>query len=132
MKPAASPAGGRARRSSSAHLTLLARLEAGGKAPRLMMAVPKKLVPSSPVRNLVRRVLREAHRTAVRSHPSLLDWSLRFQLVRIPVDPCLPEADEKGRVIRAFRRRPTDGLLKRGLRAEADQLLGRPPWGAAP
>jgi hypothetical protein len=132
VKPAAPTAGARARRSSSAHLTLLARPDAGGVAPRLMMAVPKKLVPSSPVRNLVRRVLREAHRAAVRSHPTLLDWSLRLQLVGIPVDPVLPQADDKGRAIRPFKRRVTDGLLKRGLRAEADQLLGRPPWGATP
>lgn len=97
-----------------------------------MMAVPKKLVPSSPVRNLVRRVLREAHRAAAQSSPGVLEWSLRFQLVRIPVNPDLPEVDDKRRVLRPFRRRPTDGLLKRGLRIEADQLLGRAPWGAAP
>ncbi|MFZ9405790.1 MAG: ribonuclease P protein component [Burkholderiaceae bacterium] len=131
MKPAASPAGARARRSNSAHLALLARLDAGGKAPRLMMAVPKKLVPSSPVRNLVRRVLREAHRSALMTHAPLADWSLRLQLVKLPTNPELPETDAKGQGIRPFRRRPTDGLLKRRLRVEADELLRRAPWGRA-
>jgi len=129
VKPAASSAGARARRSNSAHLALLARLDAGGKAPRLMMAVPKKLVPSSPVRNLLRRVLREAHRSALNLHSPLGDWSLRFQLVKMPVNPELPQTDEKGRAIRPFRRRPSDGLLKRRLRVEADELLRRAPWG---
>jgi hypothetical protein len=94
-----------------------------------MMAVPKKLVPSSPVRNLLRRVLREAHRSALNLHSALGDWSLRLQLVKMPVNPELPETDEKGRAIRPFRRRPTDGLLKRRLRVEADELLRRAPWG---
>jgi hypothetical protein len=129
MTPAASPAGARARRSSSAHLTLLARPEPAVRVPRLMMAVPKKLLPSSPVRNLVRRVLRESHRAALLRHPPLRDWSLRLQLVRVPVDPLIPETDDKGRAIRPFRRRPTDGVFKRRIRAEADELLGRSPWG---
>jgi hypothetical protein len=94
-----------------------------------MMAVPKKLLPSSPVRNLVRRVLRESHRAALARYPGLGDWSLRLQLVRVPVDPDRPEQDDKGRAIKPFRRRPTDGLLKRRLRAEADDLLARAPWG---
>jgi hypothetical protein len=132
MTPAASPAGARARRSSSAHLTLLARPEAAEGVPRLMMAVPKKLLPSSPVRNLVRRVLRESHRAALLEHPSLHDWSLRLQLIKVPVDPLAPEKDATGRLIKPFRRRPTDGLLKRRIRAEADDLLARRPWGRGP
>ena len=94
-----------------------------------MMAVPKKLVPSSPVRNLFRRVLREAHRSALGEYPPLADWSLRLQLIKMPVNPDLPETDAKGRAIRPFRRRPTDGLLKRRIRVEADELLRRAPWG---
>ncbi len=129
MTPAASPAGARARRSSSAHLTLLARPEPAERVPRLMMAVPKKLLPSSPVRNLVRRVLRESHRAALVRHPGLRDWSLRLQLVKVPLDPQIAEKDASGRAIKPFKRRPTDGLLKRRIRAEADDLLGRPPWG---
>jgi hypothetical protein len=96
-----------------------------------MMAVPKKLIPSSPVRNLVRRVLREAYRASVVRHPPLGQWSLRIQLSRVPTDPGRPESDDKGRPVKPFMRRPSDGLLKRRLRAEADELLSRAPWGRA-
>ena len=89
-----------------------------------MMAVPKKLVPSSPVRNLIRRVVRESHREIARG--GLLDaLSVRVQLAAVPVDPAAPTAGPDGRPRRAFARRPTDGALKRLVRAEADGLLGR-------
>lgn len=93
------------------------------------MAIPRKLVPSSPVRNLMRRVIREAHRQAASTHAQSLgpqgDWSVRFQLVKIPVDPTISERNVRGQAVRAFARRPADRTLKRQVRAEADALLRR-------
>ena len=90
-----------------------------------MMAIPKKLVPSSPVRNLIRRVIRESHRAALLRHPSLGTRSVRVQLVALPQDPAAPAAGADGRALRPFARRPTDGALKRIVRTEVDGLLAR-------
>lgn len=90
-----------------------------------MMAVPKKLVPSSPVRNMIRRVIREAHRAALAREPALGALSLHVQLARLPQDPSAPTAATDGRAMRPFARRPPDGALKRAVRAEADMLLQR-------
>ena len=90
-----------------------------------MMAIPKKLVPSSPVRNLIRRVIRESHRATVLARPGLDALSLRIQLVAVPQDPASPPKDLDGRPLRPFARRPTDGVLKRLVRAELDGLLAR-------
>ena len=93
-----------------------------------MMAIPRKLVPSSPVRNLMRRVIREAWRLrspgAARVAP-LEAWSVRVQLVKIPVDPAAPLRTESGKTLRPFARRPTDGKLKRQVRTEVDALISR-------
>jgi hypothetical protein len=105
-----------------------------------MMAVSRKLVPSSPVRNLVRRVIRESHRHACQAQPAgsdqrdsaclqpeaslLCNWSLRIQLVGIPHDPAAPQKDARGQAIKAFKRRWPDRQLKRLLRADIDSLLG--------
>jgi hypothetical protein len=90
-----------------------------------MMAIPKKLVPSSPVRNLIRRVIRESHRAALASRPQLAALSLRVQLTAVPQDPSSPAAGPDGRALRPFARRPTDRALKRVVRAEVDGLLAR-------
>jgi hypothetical protein len=90
-----------------------------------MMAIPKKLVPSSPVRNLIRRVIRESHRATVLARPGLDALSLRIQLVAVPQDPASPPTGPDGRPLRPFARRPTDGVLKRLVRAELDGLLAR-------
>ena len=90
-----------------------------------MMAIPKKLVPSSPVRNLIRRVIRESHRTTLLLRPGLDALSLRIQLVAVPQDPASPSKGKDGRALRPFARRPTDGVLRRLVRAEIDGLLAR-------
>jgi hypothetical protein len=105
-----------------------------------MMAVSRKLVPSSPVRNLVRRVIRESHRHACQAQPAdsdqsdlaclqpdasrLWNWSLRIQLVGVPHDPAAPQKDARGQSIKAFKRRWPDRQLKRLLRTDIDSLLG--------
>ncbi len=90
-----------------------------------MMAIPKKLVPSSPVRNLIRRVIREAYRAASAVKPGLATLSLRVQLTRLPQDPDAPSAGPDGRALRPFARRPADRALKRTVRIEIDGLLAR-------
>jgi hypothetical protein len=90
-----------------------------------MMAIPKKLVPSSPVRNLIRRVIRESHRAALARSPRLAALSLRVQLTAVPQDPSAPAVGADGRALRPFARRPTDRALKRVVRAEVDGLLAR-------
>lgn len=91
-----------------------------------MMAIPKKLVPSSPVRNLMRRVIREAWRAALQRRPQAFDaLSVRVTLHAVPQDPAAPKAAPGGRALRPFARRPTDGLLKRRVRTEVDGLLAR-------
>ena len=90
-----------------------------------MMAIPKKLVPSSPVRNLVRRVIRESHRAALARRPSLAGRSVRVQLTALPQDPAAPARGPDGRALRPFARRPTDRALKRVVRVEVDGLLER-------
>jgi hypothetical protein len=91
-----------------------------------MMAIPKKLVPSSPVRNLMRRVIREAWRAALRRRPQGFGaMTVRVTLNAVPQDPAAPKAAPGGRALRPFARRPTDGALKRRVRAEVDGLLER-------
>ena len=90
-----------------------------------MMAIPKKLVPSSPVRNLIRRVIRESHRAALARHPRLAEVSVRVQLAALPQDPAAPAAGPDGRALRPFARRPTARALTRIVRAEVDGLLVR-------
>ena len=90
-----------------------------------MMAIPKKLVPSSPVRNLIRRVIRESHRATLRVRPNLDALQLRIQLVSVPQDPASPPKGPDGQPLRPFARRPTDGVLRRVVRAEIDGLLAR-------
>jgi hypothetical protein len=91
-----------------------------------MMAISKKLVPSSPVRNLIRRVIREAYRAAVAQRPQALEpLSVRVQLTAVPQDPTAPSTGSNGRALRPFARRPTDRALKRQVRGELDRLLAR-------
>jgi hypothetical protein len=92
-----------------------------------MMGIPKKLVPSSPVRNTIRRVVRESHRARLLREPQLADLSVLVRLIRLPLDPQAPAADAAGRSLRAFARRPQDRALKRLVRAEVDQLFDRLP-----
>jgi hypothetical protein len=120
--------GGRkgAGRLVGAHFAVGARRTTDAAIPRLMMAIPKKLVPSSPVRNLIRRVIREAHRAArMRSPVTLQALSIRVQLVRLPLDPASPARGPDGRALRPFARRPTDRALGRLVRAELDALFAR-------
>ena len=90
-----------------------------------MMAIPKKQVPSSPVRNLIRRVIRESHRAALLQRPRLASLAVHVQLLRMPTDPAAPAAGSDGRPLRPFARRPTDRALKRTVRGELDGLLAR-------
>jgi hypothetical protein len=109
-----------------AHFTVGARRTADASNPRLMMAISKKLVPSSPVRNLMRRVIRESHRAAFARDPVALQaLSVRVQLLKLPQDPASPARGADGRALRPFARRPTDGALKRLVRAEVDGLFAR-------
>lgn len=103
-----------------------ARRPGPAASPLLTMAIPKKLVPSSPVRNLVRRVIRESHRAALARAPQRLGaLQVRVQLQSVPQDPAAPVRDPQGRPLRAFARRPTDRALKRRVRAELDTLFAR-------
>ena len=91
-----------------------------------MMAIPKKLVPSSPGRNLMRRVIREAWRALLARRPQALRGaSVRVTLHAMPQDPSAPKTAAGGRALRPFARRPTDGVLKRRIRVEIDGLLDR-------
>ena len=124
--PTASAGAKRPVRLVGAHFVVGARRTTDAATPRLMMAIPKKLVPSSPVRNLVRRVIRESHRAAcVRHRLALEALSVKVQLVKVPQDPATPALDPRGRARRPFARRPADGALKRAVRAEVDGLIAR-------
>ena len=95
-----------------------------------MMAIPKKLAPSSPVRNCIRRVIKESFCAAVLAPAKataggLPSWAIRIQLVKLPQDPTAPLAELNGRKVRPFARRPTDGALKRVVRSEIDALMHR-------
>lgn len=91
-----------------------------------MMAISKKLVPSSPVRNLIRRVIREAYRAAAVARPQVLQaLSVRVQLQKLPLDPAAATVGADGRPLRPFARRPADGALKRIVRSEIDGLFAR-------
>lgn len=81
-----------------------------------MMAVPKKLLPSAPLRNAVRRVVREAARAAgIAPMPASL-----LRLVALPECESPPAGAR-----RPFDRRLPDGAFKRACRADADALLAR-------
>ena len=112
----------------------------------LMMAVPKKLVPSAPLRNAVRRVVRESVRASgIEPMPAGL-----LRLVALPVfeepspAPVAPGTAEsadarpaaavaagaakrtaRGGRNRPFDRRLPDGAFKRACRADADALFAR-------
>jgi hypothetical protein len=95
-----------------------------------MMAIPKKLSPSSPVRNRIRRVIRESFRESVLTPAKgiangLPSWAIRIQMVKLPQDPASPLVDASGRKLRPFARRPADGALKRVIRSEIDALMRR-------
>jgi hypothetical protein len=90
-----------------------------------MMAIPKKLVPSSPVRNLIRRVIKESYRAALPHRAVLAGLSVRLHLTAVPQDPAAPSTGPDGRALRPFARRPTDRVLKRTVRAEVDGLFAR-------
>ncbi|MFN9772221.1 MAG: ribonuclease P protein component [Burkholderiales bacterium] len=126
----AAPSAGRARRRPpdrrvGAHFAVVVRRSTDPASPRLMMAIPKKLVPSSPVRNLIRRVIRESHRATLARRPALAALSVRVQLTTVPQDPSSPASGPDGRALRPFAWRPTDGALKRVVRAEVDGLLAQ-------
>lgn len=85
------------------------RLQPLHRAPRLTLAVAKKLLPRAVDRNRLRRIAREAWRAAAPCHPDL-DVFIRLHL------------------------RPSAGLLPEGQqrkawRAELDGLLSRLPGG---
>ena len=108
----------------------------GAESPVLMMAIPKKLVPSAPVRNLVRRVIRESYRHCPRTEGAGLErLSVLVKLTQVP-QKALPPGAESGDPrpkpragaaarVRPFDRRPPDRALKRALRAEADALFAQ-------
>ena len=95
-----------------------------------MMAIPKKLAPSSPVRNRIRRVIRESFRAALLAPAKgmasgLQPWAIRIQMVKLPQDARAPLLESNGRKVRPFARRPTDGALKRIVRSDIDALMHR-------
>jgi hypothetical protein len=95
-----------------------------------MMAIPKKLAPSSPVRNCIRRVIRESFRAAVLAPAKATasewpSWAIRIQMVKLPQDVTAPLVESNGRKVRPFARRPTDGALKRVVRSDIDALMHR-------
>jgi hypothetical protein len=95
-----------------------------------MMAIPKKLAPSSPVRNRIRRVIRESFRGAVLAPAKVVasglpPWAVRIQMVKLPQDPAAPLVESSGRKVRPFARRPADRALKRVVRSEIDGLMRR-------
>jgi len=105
---------------------MAAKRATSADSPQLMMGIPKKLVPSSPVRNTIRRVVKESHRAHQRRHPvPLADQSVLVRLLRLPVDANAPVTDERGRTLRAFVRRPQDRAFKRLVRTEIDHLFDR-------
>ena len=108
-----------------------------------MVAVAKKLVPSSPLRNAIRRVVREA----ARARPQAALPSLLVRLVALPtVDesaaataagtqdvagapvaegraPKAAKVAKRAKPTRPFERRLTDRALKRACRSDLDALL---------
>lgn len=115
-KPGARP-GGKARRPAltSDHFSLTWRrgdpsraVVAIHRAPRLMMAVAKKLMPRAIDRNTVRRIARESWRAVAGRHPDL-DLFVRLQAKPLAWS-ALP-----------------DGQRKRACRLELDGLLARLP-----
>jgi len=95
-----------------------------------MMAIPKKLAPSSPVRNRIRRVIRESFRAAMLAPATAMaiglpSWAIRIQMVKLPQDPAAPLVEPSGRKVRPFARRPADRALKRLVRSEIDALMRR-------
>jgi hypothetical protein len=115
-----------ARPVNGPHFSVAARRAADVASPRLMMGIPKKLVPSSPVRNTIRRVVRESHRACAARDPARVGaLSILVRLLRLPQDPSAAASDSRGKPVRAFTRRPPDGALKRLVRAEIDTLLDR-------
>ena len=123
--------------------------EKGGHDPRaaqavwtqaaLILSVSKRLAPAAPLRNAIRRVLRESWRAcglASRGHP----LAVMIRLRALPLAPragaavgvstvsdAIPGAmsgttkPPKGRAVLRVRR--TDRALKAAIRAEADSLL---------
>jgi len=109
-------------------------------ASALILSVSKRLAPAAPLRNMIRRVLREAWR-----HQSWLERSVSLAvMIRLralplgalptestestvlPVSATRPEPNStakspKGRAVLRIRR--TDRALKAMIRAEADSLL---------
>lgn len=95
-----------------------------------MVAVAKKLVPSSPLRNTIRRVVREA----ARARPQAALPALLVRLVALPVvdAPAVPAptgsalvVSKRAKPVRPFERRLTDRALKRACRADLDVLLAQ-------
>ena len=120
VKPGARP-GGKARRPAltSDHFSLTWRrcdpsraVVAIHRAPRLMMAVAKKLMPRAIDRNTVRRIARESWRAVAGRHPDL-DLFVRLQAKPL-----------------AWAALP-DGQRKRACRLELDGLLARLPAAGA-
>lgn len=129
MNPGATPSR-RPLRIAGEHFVVTVRVASDPAEPRLMMAIPKKLAPSSPVRNRIRRVIRESFRAAVLAPAKAManglpSWAIRIQLVKLPQDATSPLIDSKGRKVRPFARRPTDGALKRIVRSDIDALMHR-------
>lgn len=113
-----------------------------------MISVPKRIVPSAPVRNAIKRVVREAFRLARMQHaappagtpadglatdgrvvwPGCLIRLHALPCTEMPVlpDPVPPTRKQaKARKPRPFDVRLPDGALKRACREDADRLLAR-------
>jgi len=106
---------------------------------QLVLSVPKRLAPAAPLRNLIRRVIRESWRQAtldsgqarvvVMVRLQRLPQALTSLTTAVTAASAASGADAgavKPLVGRALlQSRPTDRILKRLLRAESDQLFHR-------
>jgi hypothetical protein len=105
---------------------------------QLVLSVPKRLVPAAPLRNLIRRVIRESWRQVALESGQARVLVVMVRLQRLPQalsrlttavtapSPASGAGKVKPLVGRALlQSRPTDRILKRLIRAESEQLFHR-------
>ena len=101
----------------------------GASPPRtaraaLILSVPKRLAPAAPLRNTIRRVLRESWRAIppnTTGQPLAVMIRLRALPLALQASGSVPVKPPKGRAVLRVRR--TDHALKAVIRTEADTLL---------
>lgn len=90
----------------------------------LILSVPKRLAPAAPLRNMIRRVLRESWRAIdlnLSTQPLAVMIRLRALPLALQTPTAVPAKPPKGRAVLRVRR--TDHALKTVIRTEADSLL---------